>query len=76
VDTVEPWDAATRSGTGFRFYHADGTALVWALVQALAAYADREGWDRLMSNGMAREFSWESSARQYEAAYVRARQLA
>jgi starch synthase len=76
VDTVEPWDPATRSGTGFRFDHADGTALVWALDQALAAYADREGWDRLMRNGMARDFSWESSARQYEAAYVRARQLA
>ena len=76
VDTVEPWDPATGTGTGFRFDHADGTALLWALDQALAAYADREAWAQLMRNGMARDFSWERSAREYEAVYRRARQKA
>ena len=76
VDTVEPWDAAARTGTGFRFDHADGTALVWALDQALAAYQDREGWEQLMRNGMAKDFSWERSARAYEDVYRRARRNA
>jgi starch synthase len=76
VDTVEPWDPATGSGTGFRFDHADGTALLWALDQAVTAYSDRAGWTRLMANGMARDFSWTQSARQYEAVYVRSRQKA
>jgi starch synthase len=76
VDTVEPWNPATGTGTGFRFDHADGTALLWAIDQALAAYSDRRAWMQLIRNGMARDFSWERSAREYEAAYVRARQLA
>ena len=76
VDTVEPWNAATGTGTGFRFDQADGTALIWAIDQARAAYADRRAWDQLIRNGMSRDFSWERSARAYEAAYVRARQKA
>ena len=76
VDTVEPWNAAAGTGTGFRFDHADGTALIWALDQALAARQDAEGWKRLMRNGMEKDFSWERSARAYEAVYRRARQNA
>ena len=76
VDTVEPWNAARGTGTGFRFDHADGTALVWALDQALAARRDDSGWNRLMRNGMAKDFSWERSAREYEAVYARAREKA
>ena len=73
VDTVEPWDPATGSGTGFRFDQADGTALLWALDQAVTAFRDRAGWARLMRNGMGRDFSWTRSAREYEAVYVRSR---
>src|SRR5262245_7711017 len=65
VDTVDPYDAATGQGTGFRFSDPDGTGLVWALDQALSAYRDREGWQRLMRRGMQRDFSWERSARSY-----------
>ena len=72
VDTVDPWDAGTGRGTGFRFDNADGTGLVWALDQALRAYRDRTAWAKLMRNGMARDFSWERSAREYVALYRRA----
>ena len=72
VDTVEPWDPATRKGTGFRFDHPDGTGLMWALDQALAAYRDRDSWTRLMKNGMAKDFSWTRSAREYVELYRRA----
>jgi len=74
VDTVEPWVAATGRGTGFRFDAPDGTGLVWALDQALAAFKDRKGWARLMRNGMAKDFSWDRSARQYVELYRRAMQ--
>jgi starch synthase len=76
VDTVEPWNAAAGSGTGFRFDTADGTGLLWALDQALAAYGDPEGWKRLQRNGMARDFSWEHQAREYLRVYERAAQKA
>ena len=73
VDTVEPWDAASGRGTGFRFETPDGTGLVWALDQALSAFGDRPGWRRLVGNGMAKDFSWDRSAREYVALYGRAR---
>jgi starch synthase len=76
ADTVEPWDPVTREGTGFRFDHPDGTGLVWALDQALTAHRDRKSWETLMRNGMARDFSWERSAREYVDLYERARRLA
>jgi starch synthase len=72
ADTVEHWDPATGQGTGFRFDHADGTGLMWAIDQALAAREDATGWRRLMRNGMERDFSWERSAREYVALYRQA----
>src|SRR5262249_37094225 len=71
VDTVEPWDAARGRGTGFRFDMPDGTGLIWALDQALAAMRDRQAWGTLMRNGMSRDFSWERSAKAYVDVYRR-----
>jgi starch synthase len=65
VDTVEPYDAATGRGTGFRFDNPDGTGLIWALDQALALRRDPDAWRRLMMNGMSRDFSWQRSASEY-----------
>jgi starch synthase len=65
IDTVEPYDAATGEGTGFRFEHADGTGMMWAIDQALALWKDRAAWTKLMRNGMARDFSWRRSAERY-----------
>ncbi len=69
VDTVEPWNAQTREGTGFRFDTPDGTGLMWAVDQALETWREREAWRRLQRNGMLRDFSWERSARAYEQVY-------
>jgi len=73
VDTVEPYDAASGQGTGFRFSHPDGTGLMWALDQALEAHGDAQAWTRLMRAGMARDFSWDRSAAAYVDLYERAR---
>jgi starch synthase len=69
VDTVEPWNAATQAGTGFRFDTPDGTGLMWALDEALRTWRDAPAWRRLQRNGMQRDFSWERSARAYEQVY-------
>ncbi|MGE0453841.1 MAG: glycogen synthase GlgA [Vicinamibacteria bacterium] len=76
VDTVEPWNSASGSGTGFRFDTADGTGLLWAIDQALAAYAEPHGWKLLQRNGMARDFSWQHQAREYLRVYAQAAQKA
>ncbi len=72
ADTVEPYDPAKGKGTGFRFDNPDGTGLLWAVDQALEAFRDRKAWTALMKRGMAREFSWERSAREYVELYRRA----
>jgi starch synthase len=72
VDTVEPYDAATGAGTGFRFDHADGTGMMWAIDKALALRKDSTAWWKLVRRGMSRDFSWGRSAEQYVELYRRA----
>ncbi|MEA2694226.1 MAG: starch synthase [Acidobacteriota bacterium] len=70
ADTVEPWDWHGH-GTGFLFDSLDPGAFSWALHNALVAYEDREGWRRLMQNGMARNFSWDVQGKEYVELYRR-----
>jgi len=73
-DTIEPWDARTGKGTGFKFSDYTGEALLATIKQALLAYQDPSSWQTLMRNGMGRDFSWGASAREYGKIYERARQ--
>ncbi len=74
-DTIEPWDARTGKGTGFKFSDYNGEALLLTIKQALLAYQDPSSWQTLMRNGMSRDFSWGASAREYGKVYERARQV-
>lgn len=72
-DTIEPFDPATGRGTGFKFSEYTGPALLAALQEALAAFADKSSWKRLQTNGMAKDFSWNASALEYGRLYDVAR---
>jgi starch synthase len=72
-DTIEPFDPASGRGTGFKFSEYTGPALLAALREALAVYADKTAWRRLESNGMAKDFSWNASALEYGRLYDVAR---
>lgn len=72
-DTIEPFDPATGGGTGFKFSEYTGTALLAALREALSAYGDKAAWSRIQANGMAKDFSWNTSAREYVRLYDVAR---
>ncbi len=74
-DTIEPWDARTGKGTGFKFSEYTGEALLASIKQALVAYQDPSSWQTLMRNGMSRDFSWGASAREYGKIYKRARHV-
>jgi len=74
-DTIEPWDARTSRGTGFKFSDYTGEALLTTIRQALTAFKDQTGWRTLMRNGMAKDFSWTNSAREYVRIYEKSRQL-
>jgi starch synthase len=72
-DTIEPFDSSTGRGTGFKFSEYTGEALLKALHEALDTYADKLAWQRLQINGMAKDFSWNASAREYVRLYDMAR---
>jgi starch synthase len=73
-DTIEPWDARSGKGTGFKFSEYTGEALLTTVKQALIAYRDHASWQTLMRNGMGKDFSWGASAREYGKIYDRVRQ--
>jgi len=74
-DTIEQWDPETKKGTGFKFLDYREDALLAAIHQALRAFEDRSAWQVLMRNGMAKDFSWKHSAREYVRVYERSRQF-
>ena len=74
-DTIEPWDARTGKGTGFKFTEYNGEALLLAVKAALQAYRDQTSWQVLMKNGMGKDFSWNASAREYGKVYERVKQM-
>ena len=74
-DTIEPWDARTGKGTGFKFSDYSGESLLLTVKAALTAFRDQISWQMLMRNGMTRDFSWGASAREYGKIYERVRQL-
>ncbi len=64
-DTIQEWDGATGLGTGFKFSGYDPADFYAAIERALAVFPDKKAWTKLMRNGMAQNFSWEESAKQY-----------
>ena len=72
ADTViDATDATLADGTasGFAFDSATPGAFMAATQRALTLYGNPRKWNSLRKNGMARDFSWEASARQYQALY-------
>ena len=62
-------DDTVDETTGFKFREPTALAFAAALRQALSAYRNKEAWTKLMRNGMARDFSWDASAKQYRRLY-------
>ena len=68
-DTVEEWNAEAGAGTGFKFHGYNPQDLVAAIDRALSAFQDKENWQKLMRNGMAKDYAWEHPAREYKGVY-------
>jgi len=71
ADTIT--DAGDPGGTGMMFDEFNPWALWDALERCLKVYAQPAKWRQLQDNGMARDFSWSRSAREYVDLYERAR---
>ena len=59
ADSVEHYNPDTGAGTGIVFNDFNTEALEWGLNTALELYAAPTHWQRIMRNGMRRDFSWE-----------------
>jgi starch synthase len=69
-DTVENYNEATGTGTGFKFWEISGRALFYSIGWAVSTWFDRpHHYAAMQQQGMLRDFTWESSARQYEHVY-------
>ena len=73
-DTIDPWDTRSKKGNGFKFQEYTGDALLRTIHQALQVYRDPPSWQKLMRNGMSKDFSWKVSAREYIRVYERVHQ--
>ena len=72
-DTIESFDLEHGTGTGFKFWEYSGAALLHTIRQALHHYSDEGVWKRIQLNGMAKDFSWNTSAVEYAKLYEAAR---
>src|SRR5215213_5619303 len=69
-DTVQNYDEATGTGTGFKFWDATGRALYDSIGWAVSTWFDRpEHMARLRQQAMAQDFSWSDSALKYVEVY-------
>lgn len=59
TDTIEDGQ------TGFLFAEYSSRSLMDGINRALACYADRGLWQKMIKNAMSKDFSWEVSARLY-----------
>ena len=58
-------DTVKHGETGFVFDKAHHMSLMGAVKAGIKIYSDRERWKKIQRAGMAQDFSWENSARQY-----------
>jgi starch synthase len=69
ADTVEAWDPATQTGTGFPFLEFSSQALGGTIDWVLRNWRDQKGWRQLVKNGMTQDFSWDRQGPEYVELY-------
>ena len=64
-DTVEQFNQATGTGTGFKFGPYQAGALLEKIREALYFYGRPEQWQKIQHNGMSVDNSWTAAAKKY-----------
>ena len=63
------YDPSTGMGNAVLFYEYTSEALWDSVGRAKQYFAEREGWERIMRQGMECDFSWGRAAAEYEKVY-------
>lgn len=70
-DTVQPYNLFDGEGNGFTFDRYDAGLLLDAINRAKTEYfVNRYHWDEVVQRDMAKDVSWQNSARQYKDLYL------
>ncbi|RKP57220.1 glycogen synthase GlgA [Cohnella endophytica] len=69
VDTVEPYNEFTGTGTGFTFGPPTSHDLLFTVRRALSFYGKPEQWATIVANGGKQDYGWDASARLYNKLY-------
>ena len=71
-DTVEPYNEYQHTGTGFTFSNYNAHEMRDSLLYAYQVFHEnRTGWLDIARRGMKQNFSWSSSAKEYEKLYAK-----
>lgn len=69
AETVQEFSIKDKTGNGFLHKRNDFWNLTCELVRALTIYEDKLTWEKLVSNAMAADFSWDKTAMEYVGVY-------
>jgi starch synthase len=76
ADTVQDWheylSTGEETGTGFSFNDYSSHALYSTVERAIRTFYDKETWRKIQRNGMAKDYSWDKSAKEYIELYKKA----
>ena len=65
-DTVQAYNHETGEGDGFTFLTYNASDMLYAIERAVGLYRDyKEDWNKVVLNGMKKDFSWSTIANQY-----------
>ena len=65
-DTVIAYNHETGEGEGFTFLTYNASDMLYAIERAVGLYRDyKEDWNKVVLNGMKKDFSWKTIANQY-----------
>jgi len=64
-DTIEHFDPVTKQGNGFKFTECKPNPFLESIQSAVKLYHKPKIWQKLIQNGMAADFSWDTSAKRY-----------
>lgn len=69
ADTVLDWNyylhQGLEIGTGFSFNDSSADALSETVLRAIKTYHYKDAWNKIIRNGMSKDYSWEVSAKKY-----------
>ncbi len=76
ADTVQDWHEflsnGKEPGTGFSFNDYSSHALYTTVERAIRTFHNKEVWKKIQGNGMSKDYSWETSAKEYVRLYKKA----